>query len=250
MKILTIGFVLIFYSCISQNDSSDLQKEKEQLEIKLKETKQKLKDIENKHKKYIEENKKTSYTEKIKDLSISIIQLDEDGEGLLIITNTITKQKGIIPIGVYDKLSDLADWVEFIDFDYDGQYELVIPSEMHSPHQYNRIFDYNSLKPKKLFKKSKGNIFIGHSESDEKGELTSIITAKNRGGYEFIDDKSIRFFGACGAACSNSEVYKFNNGVYSLKYYERKTAMEDENYDGYIITRVENGITTKRKENI
>ncbi|WP_452227745.1 hypothetical protein [Lacinutrix sp. MEBiC02404] len=246
MKFLTIVFVLILNSCVSQNDSSDLQKEIEQLEITLKETKQKLKDTENKHKKYIEENKKTTYTEKIKDLSISIFQLNEDGEGLLVITNTITEQKGIIPIGIYDDLSNLTDWIKFIDFDYDGQDELVIPSEMHTPHLYNRIFDYSSLKPKKIFKKSKENIFIGHSESDEKGQLTSIITAGNRGGYEFSNDKSIRFFGACGAACTNREVYQFNNGVYSLKYYERETAIEDENYDGYIITRIENGITTKR----
>ncbi|MCT4697547.1 hypothetical protein [Tenacibaculum haliotis] len=247
MKIMTIGLILILNSCSSQNDSSDLQKE--QLEIQLKETKQKLKDIENKHKKYIEENKKTTYTEKIKDLSISIIQLNENGEGLLIITNTITKQKGIIPIGVYDDLSNLTDWIEFIDFDYDGQDELVIPSEMHTPHLYNRIFDYNTLKPKKIFKKTKKNIFIGHSDSDEKGQFSSIISAGNRGGYGFIKNKSIEFFSMCGLGCNNKEVYKFHNGIYTLKYYEGKE-LDESSENHFIITKVENGITTKRKEKI
>ncbi|MCD8413022.1 hypothetical protein [Tenacibaculum finnmarkense] len=183
-------------------------------------------------------------TKNIRDLTITVYKnkeenKEEDLTGLLKIKNNKTNQEAIYPIELPDgENEDIAEWyVNFEDFNFDGKDEILILRGVPASFWRSgyRILDYNSLKPKKIFKKNKESSYTGNSK--EKGEFTNIMNVGGKTSYEINEkNKTIEFVSGSGMNGYYVEFYKLNNGIYSLKYYERA---EDE-----IITRVENGITT------
>ncbi|MDX6747370.1 hypothetical protein SHK09_11250 [Polaribacter sp. PL03] len=168
----------------------------------------------------------------IRDFTFTFLKVDEEREaleGFLLIKNNKTKKEKKVLIEIVEiKSSDINSYIKFEDFDYDGKDELLI--ELGEPAYMTRgfrILDYNSLEPKKVFKKTKEHIYIGNSE--EKNKLTNIINVSSRSTYEINkENKSIEFGGACGASCTTIEIYAFSNNVYTLKTSKR----------------IENGVTT------
>ncbi|WP_055448321.1 hypothetical protein [Lacinutrix mariniflava] len=216
MKIvyLTLGLFIAVSSCISKNDSKNLEKE----QLQAHNTKQES-TVNGNRKLNDEKTVDKEKSKKIRDFTFTILNVDEENlEGFLFIENNITNNEIKVPIEVVEiESANIDSYVKFEDFDFDGKDELLI--ELGEPARMKRgfrILDYNTLEPKAIFRKTKQHIFIG--SSDDKSDLTNIINAGYRSGYEIDKNiKLIQFGGACGADCTNIEIYTFNNGIYNLK---------------------------------